>query len=271
MSNLIYRIRGDDELSHAYVSKYTSGGSVAGYNPVKRHERYERTKEIVGRKARTTNPYGNYASPYYDPVKRKEYYESHKTHPTRPYGVGSSGKSGRGGSGKSGRGGSGRGGKGSGRKGNSKGQTANMQKQIQALREQSALETEAQREATRRKIEDLRYQLSEQVKRLRQNTYDKTQSEKNLTEIRGLTQGLRSRIENLQGKNDVEVKRVSKQLKDWISNERDSLERRIAAVYKTYGKTYTPRTQASKESASKKRDKEVTSRADSIYKSKSKK
>lgn len=269
MGDLVYRIRGDDELSHAYVSKYTSGSSVAGYNPIKRHERYERTKEIVGRKARTHNPYGNYASPYYDPVKRREYYESHKTHPTRPYGVGSSGK-GSGGRGSGGKG-SGKGGKGSGKKGNSKGQNANMQKQIEALREQSALETEAQREATRRKIEDLRYQLSEQIKRLRQGTYDKTQSEKNMAEIRGLTQGLRSKIENLQGQNDKEVARVSKQLKEWISNERDSLERRIAAVYKTYGKTYTPRTQASKESASKKRDKEVTSRADSIYKSKKKK
>lgn len=269
MSDLIY-------IAHAYKSKYTSGGSVAGYNPVSRHERYEKnekTRRIVGRKsARTTNPYGNYKSPYYDPVYRKNYYESHKDHVTRPYGTGGSSGSG----GKSGKGsgkGSGRGsGKGSGRgKGSSKGQSANMQKQIEKLREESALETDAQREATKRKIEDIRNQLTGQIQRLRGNTYERTQNEKNLTEIRGMTQGLKSQIENLKGKSEDEIKQESERLKKWISNERDALERRIAAIYSTYGKKYTPRTQASKSQASAKRDKEVNSRADGIYKSKTSK
>lgn len=268
MGDVLYRVK-DDSLTHAYKSKYMSGGSYSNYNPVSRHKRYEATKNIIGRKARTTNPYGQYKSPYYDPVKRHNYYEAHKDHVTRPYGTGGSSGSGKGGSGK-GKGGSGKGSsKGSGKsKGSSKGQSANMQKQIEKLREESALETEAQREATKRKIEDIRNQLTSQIQKLRGDTYEKTQNEKNLTEIRGMTQGLKSQIENLRGKSEEEIKQESDRLKKWISNEKDALERRIAAIYSTYGKKYTPRTQASKAQASAKRDKEVNSRADGIYKRK---
>lgn len=234
MSDLIYRMR-NDELSHAYKSKYISVGSYTNYNPVSRHERYEKTKEIVGRKARTKNPYGNYASPYYDPVKRKQYYEEHKDHKTRPYGVGTSksGGSGRkGGSGKGSKGGSG------GRKGSkgSKGSRSDLAKIIKALREESAESTQAQRERAQAEIERIRRELSENIEKLKIDNYYNIHDSKNLTEIRGFTQGLQSQIENLQGKSDKEVARVSKRLRSWIKNEKQSLARRIEAVQKQHGK-----------------------------------
>lgn len=254
--NFIYRIRSEDSLSHAYSSPYSSSSSRAGYNPVKRHERYEKTKEIIGRKAKTYNEYGNYKSPYYDPVARHERYLRERSSLGIGQGSGKSKSSGRGGSGGSGKG--------------SSQDDGNLAKQVQALREESALNTEAQREAAKRKIEDFRDELSKQIQKLREGANAKIQNEDNLTEIRGTTQNLKSQIESLQGQTAADIERVSANLKDWISHERDSLERRIAALYKSYGKTYTVTTQADKESASAKKDKEVTSRADSIYKKKSK-
>lgn len=243
MGDIVYRIVQNGELYHEYKSKYMTGGNYTGYNPVSRHERYEKTKEIIGRKARTKNPYGNYASPYYDPVKRKQYYEEHKDHKTRPYGVGASEKksSGRGRGGSGGSGGKGSKGKSGGRKGSAKGISDNLAKTIAALREQSALDTEAQREKAQEEIDLIRQQLADDIKKLKSDTYDKTHSSKNLAEIRGITQSLQSRIENLQGKSEKEIRQVSKQLGKWITNERKSLERRIAAIYKQNGKEYTPR------------------------------
>lgn len=276
MADFIYRV--PDELSHAYQSKYMTRTKYTTYNPQARHDRYMKTREIVGRPtARRVNPYGNYKSPYYDPVKRKAYYEAHKDHKTRPYGVGASekaksGKAGRGGSGKkggSGRGGSGKGG--SGRGSQSAGSKVNMQSEIEKLREQSQLETEAQREAARRKIEDLQSDLQRQIKKLREDARLQTEKETNVAEIRGITQGLKAQIENLQGKTGEDVARISSSLQEWISHEKDSLERRIAAIYKDNGKQYTPRLQSDKQNASESRNKEVGSRADSIYKRKSKK
>ena len=274
MADFIYRV--PDELSHAYQSKYMTRTKYTTYNPQARHDRYMKTREIVGRPtARRVNPYGNYKSPYYDPVKRKAYYEAHKDQKTRPYGVGASekAKSGRGGgSGKkggSGKGGSGKGG--SGRGSQSAGSKANMQSEIEKLREQSQLETEAQREAARRKIEDLQSDLQSQIKKLREDARLQAEKEDNAAEVRGITQGLKAQIENLQGKTGEEAGRISASLQEWISHEKDSLERRIAAIYSNNGKQYTPRLQADKQNASASRNKEVGSRADSIYKRKSKK
>jgi len=146
-----------------------------------------------------------------------------------------------------------------------------MAAEIAKLREESSLETEAQREAARRKIEDLQKELSEQVKKLKSEALSDSDAEENSAERRGIIQHLKSQIENLQNKNSEESARISKQLSEWISHEQDSLERRIAAIYKAHGQKYTPRTKADKENASKVRNKEVKSRADSIYKSKSKK
>lgn len=259
-SPFIYRIRGEDSLSHAYKSPYSSS-SRAGYNPVKRHERYEKTKEIIGRKAKTYNKYGNYKSPYYDPVARHERYLRERSSLGIGLGSGKSKSSGRGGSGGSGKGGSGKGGS---------SQTAdNLAEQVKALREESNLNTEAQREATKRKLEDLRENLTKQVQKLREDAHAKLDTETNETAILGITQNLKSQIENLQNQTSSDMEKISANLRDWISNERDALERRIAALYKSHGKTYTVTTQADKQRASESRDKEVSSRADSIYKKKS--
>ena len=259
-SPFIYRIRGEDSLSHAYKSPYTSS-SRAGYNPVKRHERYEKTKEIIGRKAKTYNKYGNYKSPYYDPVARHERYLRERSSLGIGLGSGKSKSSGRGGSGGSGKGGSGKGGS---------SQTAdNLAEQVKALRDESNLNTEAQREAAKRKLEDLRENLTKQVQKLREDAHTKLDTETNETAILGITQNLKSQIENLQNQTSSDMEKISANLRDWISNERDALERRIAALYKSHGKTYTVTTQADKQSASERRDKEVSSRADSIYKKKS--
>lgn len=259
-SSFVYRIRGEDSLSHAYSSPYSSN-SRAGYNPVKRHERYEKTKEIIGRKAKTYNKYGNYKSPYYDPVARHERYLRERSSLGIGQGTGNAKSSGRGGSG-------GSGGKGGSGKGSAQ-DNSNLAQQVQALRNESNLNTEAQREAAKRKIEDLRDELTKQVQKLREGANAELKNEENLTTVRGITQNLRSQIENLQGKTASEIESVSKNLQDWITQERDSLERRIAALYKSHGKEYTVTTQADKQRASDSRDKEVSSRADSIYKKKS--
>lgn len=241
MGNFVYRIR-DDTLSHAYTSKYAnSSSSVAGYDPVKRHERYMRTKPIVGRERtrRTSNPYGNYKSPYYDPVARRERYLRERGN-VRPYGVGDStgkkGKSGSGGKGKAG------GKSGKGRKGG-KAANANLAKQIKSLREQSAKETERQREKSANDIQILKDKLSAQISKLKGSVASKNLKEKNLAEIRGRTQTLRATIENLQGKTADEIKSEQQRLGAWIKDERASLERRIAALYESAGKKYTPRYQ----------------------------
>ena len=256
-SPFIYRIRGEDSLSHAYKSPYSSS-SRAGYNPVKRHERYEKTKEIIGREAKTYNEYGNYKAPSYDPVARHERYLRERSSLGIGQGSGKSKSSGRGGSGKGGSG-----------KGGSSQAADNLAEQVKALREESNLNTEAQREAAKRKLEDLRENLTKQVQKLREDAHTKLDTETNETAILGITQNLKSQIENLQNQTSSDMEKISANLRDWISNERDALERRIAALYKSHGKTYTVTTQADKQSASERRDKEVSSRADSIYKKKS--
>ena len=235
MSEISYRV-----LSHAYESKY----KAKTYDPVRRQQTYMKTKPIIGRKARTQNPYGNYKNPYYDPVKRKEYYEAHKDHVTRPYGTGKSGKSG----------GSSRSGRGSGKARGSSGSRAGLTDAIAKLRDESALNTEAQREATRRKIDDLRKELKQHIETL---SSKKEGDNVNSAEIRGKVQAIKKQIESAGGN-----------LQDWISKERDALEKRIQSAYAAKGIKYKAKTQADKKNASKKRNKEVNSRADSIYKSK---
>lgn len=267
-SHFVYRIRGEDSLSHAYKSPYSSGNR-SGYNPIKRHERYEKTKEIIGRQAKTYNKYGNYKSPYYDPVARHERYLRERSSLGIGQGISALSKtsSGRGGSsGKSGKGSSGKGGSG---KGGSSQSANNLADQVKALRDESNLNTEAQREAAKRKIEDLKADLTSQVQKLRGEAHDKLETETNETAILGITQNLKSQIENLQNQTSSDMEQISINLKDWISQERDSLERRIQSLYKSYGKDYKVTTQSDKQSASKSRDKEVSSRADSIYKKKS--
>lgn len=249
-----FRIR-DDTLAHAqYQSRYKR--SV--YDPQKRHERYEQTKEIVGRKARTSNPYGDYKSVYYDPVKRHERHLKEYQPKNSSSGGSSKGSGGSGGSG----GGSG------GSSKSSSGQTSNMNDQIQMLREESSKNIEAQREAANRKIEDIKSELTKKIQKEKEGSAEDISATKNETEILGITQQLKSTIANLQNQSASEIEQVTTQLNEWIDNEKDALEERIAAIYKSYGKEYSYTKQSDKKSASEARDKDVESRADSIYKKK---
>ena len=243
------------------------------YSPLKKSKKYKTTGSIVGRRnasSRTTTTnddgktvprykYGNYASPYYDPVARHERYMKERS----SLGIGkgtsslSSGKSsGKGsGKGKGGKGsGSGKGGKGSG---SGKGSLANLSEEVKKLREESSLNTEAQREATQRKIADLKDEIKRHLESLGAKSEDQLEGV-NAAEIKGKIQSIRAKIEEEGG-----------DLQKWISTEKDALERRIAALYSAHGKEYKVRTQEDKQNSSTARDTEVKSRADSIYKRKS--
>ena len=250
MSEVVYRVKTKTtSLQHAY-------------DPSKRANRYSRTSSLISKKesaekastARNsiglrTNKYGNYKSPYYDPVERHERYMRERASLGIGKGLGSSGKgsSGKGSKGKS--------------KGKSKsrgrGNSQNISAAIQKLREESQLNTEAQREATRRKIEDLKEELKQHAEKLSGMTEDGEEG-LNVADIRGTIQQIKDQLEQAGG-----------DLQKWITNEKDALERRIAALYASAGKKYKVTTQADKQNASKARQTEIKSRADSIYKKKS--
>lgn len=246
MSDLVY-------IQHAYESRYVNKKATT----TSRTRSYFNSKAIIGREVKDSK-YGSYEAPkktnkkyaskYYDPVARHERYLEEKA----SLGI-SGGSSGGGGGGRSR--GSGKSGK--GRSGGSGG--ANFAKQIQKLREESSLNTDAQREATKRKIEDMRAQLKAQIERLSKSKRNQD-SGLNSAEIRGDIQRIRKNIENAGG-----------DLQSWIKNEKDSLEKKIGDLYKSKGISYKAQSTKDKENAAKARDKEVKSRADSIYKSTSKK
>lgn len=240
------------------------------YSPLKRAKKYRSTGSIVGRRnasSRTTTTnddgkavprykYGSYASPYYDPVARHERYMKERSSLGIGKGLSSSSSKGSGGkSGKGGKGsGSGKGGKGSG---SGKGGLANLSEEVKKLREESSLNTEAQREATQRKIADLKDEIKRHLESLGAKSEEQLEGV-NAAEIKGKIQSIRAKIEEEGG-----------DLQKWISTEKDALERRIAALYSAHGKEYKVRTQEDKQNSSTARDTEVKSRADSIYKRKS--
>lgn len=254
-SNIVYRVR-PSTLAHAYESRYKDKRATV----VRRTSGYADTKAIVGRAPDHTTKYGkykgNYKSKYYDPVARHERYMKERASLGIGKGGSGGGSGGSGGGGKGGKGGSG----GAGSSANDLGQM------IQQLRDESSLQTEAQREATKRKIEDMKKQLQDRVQKLREEAESKIENTENTAEIRGITQNLKDEIKNLTGKTSDEIESAGTDLKNWISNEKDSLERRIAALYKSKGKDYKVTTQADKANAAASRDKDVSSRADSIYK-----
>lgn len=256
MGELQYRIM-DDSLRHASFASVKSSLSDR-YRARKKEQAEQRaysgspTKSIVGRSLKR-NPYGNYKSVYYDPVARHERYLREKDHVTRPYGTGKSAKSG--GKGRSG-GGKGKSAKGrSGRSGLSgRGSSQNFTDAIAKLREESSLDTEAHREATRKRIEELREQLRRHLELLQEAESDEN-STVNIAEIRGKIQQIREQIE-AEGGN----------LQEWIANEREALQKRIARLR---GEDYN-KTKVEKQKAAKNKETQVSSRADAIYKRKSK-
>lgn len=251
-NKLRYIVTRESSLSHAVAAASgvvgnptgpTSGGqySTKYYDPVARHERYLREKAAKGG-----------ASSYTRSVKKLSTSSSSST-------ASNSGKSG-------GSGGSG----GSSRKGSSGSNSSKaMSEQLQKLREESSLNTAARQEAAKRKIEDLKAKLAEQIQKLQEDAYNKSQGEENLAELRGISQNLRSQIKSLQNKSSTEINQVGTKLQNWISTEKESLEKRIASLYSSYGQKYSYTTDADRKRASEKREKEVASRADAIYKKQS--
>lgn len=248
-NKLRYIVTRESSLSHAVTAASDVVGNPTGpasggqystkyYDPVARHERYLREKAAKGG-----------ASSYTRSVKKLSTSSSSST-------VSSSGKSG---------GSGGSSGKGSSGSSSSKA----MSEQLQKLREESSLNTAARQEAAKRKIEDLKAKLAEQIQKLQEDAYNKSQGEENLAELRGVSQNLRSQIKSLQNKSSTEINQVGTQLQNWISTEKESLEKRIASLYSSYGQTYNYTTDADRKRASEKREKEVASRADAIYKKQS--
>lgn len=240
-----------------YTSKYVNKKKQA----VRRTTGYYTTKSIIGR-GTNNGKYGQYkqrtyASDTYDPVARHERYLRERA----SLGIGKGRGGGGGGSGGGSKGGSGKGGGGKGGKGSAKQGNSNLAAEIQKLREESALDTEAQREAAKRKIADLKEQLKKHMEMLSDSKESEDQQQGvNVSEIKGKIQSIREQIQSTGG-----------DLQKWITHEKDSLEKRIAALYSANGIKYTPVKQSDKTKASKARDKEVKSRADSVYKRTSKK
>jgi len=260
VSDFVYRIRSDD-ISHA--SKYSIRSRVSTLKSRYHEDESKvdpiRKSSVSYSRARKNITNGVYKSKYYDPVARHERYmrERESLGIGKGLSVGGSGK-GSGGSGK-GSGGAGKGSGGSGGSGKgSGGLSSGIAEEIAKLRDESSLNTEAQREAARRKIEDLKNDLKKQIEILQKRREDS--SGVNVSEIRGNIQTLRRQME-----------RTGENLGDWISKEKEALERRIAKTYSDHGMTYDTSSKNDKAKALEARDKEVKRRADSIYKSKTKK
>lgn len=164
----------EEKLEHAQ----SAATRRMNYDANKRRERYLRDRDAgktgyKGIRARTFNPYGNYASLYYNPEKAAEYYQRHKKTAT-PVKLSSGTKTattnqagGANGSGSGGSsGGSGGSSGGSGGSGGSSGSAAAnraIQDKIQKLKENSQFETAAQRKATQLRIERMRKTLAKKL------------------------------------------------------------------------------------------------------------
>ena len=160
----------DDFIEHAQ-SAYNRR---LNYDSAKRRERYLKDRDAgktgyKGVKARTSNPYGNYASLYYNPEKAAEYYRTHRkqkiqgskktkaaTKTINSQAVDNSDAAG----GTGGSGGSG----GSSGSGGSQAANQAVRDKIQKLKENSQFETAAQRKATQMKIDQLRKALEKKLK-----------------------------------------------------------------------------------------------------------
>ena len=240
MYGFIYLDRGTS-LRHEYVSPYANKQSTDFSKRSGRYNNQTRTKSLSRVTSHYRMPPGGYKSKYYDPDERHERYLKEKTHATRPYGTGkSSGSSG---------------GKGGGKgRGGGQGNKKAISDVIAKLREESSLDTEAHREAAKRQIEELREELRKQVEKLQEAGEE--ESYLNVAEIKGKIQDLKRRIEA-----------TGNDLSSWVSEEKEALQRRIA---KLKGEDYD-KANAEQQAAVKGREKEISSRADAIYKRKSKK
>lgn len=224
MADIIYR-RFDGSLYHAIgtVGHY----DTSKYKKVNAKERYtfrgKNAAPIVGRTARTKNPFGDYASPYYDPVKRQERYLREKAakgkSPVIEKGKGKSSSGGKGG----GKGSSGGKGGGKGSSGGKGGSSVNLQNMINALREESKKNTEEKSAEAQKKIEELKRQLAERVAELSSANGEKEGV--NIAEIRGHIQTIKDSMSKTG--NDFHA---------WASDEKAALKKRIEALKSANGK-----------------------------------
>lgn len=243
MSDFVYRIL-DDSLYHAYA-QYTT----AKTSSIKSSKSEVKNLASLRKQAKLNQNGGVYKSPYYDPVARHERYMREKA--AGKFGTSSSiPKLSLGSSGGKGRSKSGSGGKGQSKKaGRSSKAMANA---IKKLQEESALNSSAQQEVTKRKIADLKEELRQQIELLTKG--GELEEGHNTAEIRGNIQSIQEKIQN-----------EGKSLSDWISQERTALARRIA---KLQGKKYDEGAEKRKKQQQEAKDKEVKRRADAIYKRK---
>lgn len=155
----------NDSISHAQ-SAYTRR---LNYDANKRRERYLRDRDAgktgyKGIQARTSNPYGNYASLYYNPEKAAEYYRKHKKGKITPSKRPSTNNAQKQASASVEEAGSG----GSGSSGGSSSANATAKQairdKINKLKEASQFETAAQRKATQMKVDQLRKALEKKLK-----------------------------------------------------------------------------------------------------------
>lgn len=161
----------EEKLEHAQ----SAATRRMNYDANKRRERYLRDRDAgktgyKGIRARTVNPYGNYASLYYNPEKAAEYYQKHKktvsqtklssgTKTTTANQTSATGTSSSGGS----SGGSGGSSGGSGGSSGSAAANRAIQDKIQKLKENSQFETAAQRKATQLRVEQMRKTLAKKL------------------------------------------------------------------------------------------------------------
>lgn len=248
-SRKIYIIGSNRSIQHAAIAGAnvvgnptgpTTGGrySTKYYDPVARHERYLREKAALGiGKSQSTTSYAKtYAT----------YSSSNSSSNSSEKGSSGSGSSGRGSSGGS--------------------ASKEMSEKLNKLRQESSLNTAAQQEAAKRKIEDIKAKLATQIQQLQEDAYNKNQNETNLAELRGTTQNLRKKVQSLQNASSKDIEKVGTQLQNWISSERTALEKRISALYSSYGQTYTYTSDEDSRRAAEKTENEIASRADAIYK-----
>lgn len=256
MDEIIYRETrsGYRSLSHAYVSPFKQPANIRQLRSSEPSNiRQLRSSEPSNvRQLRTAQSTGPYKSPYYDPVARHERYMRER----KSLGIGTGSKIGSSGSGgkSGGSGGKSGGSGGKSRSGSSSSSNSDAAKKlslaIAKLREESSLDTEAHREATRRKIADLREQISQHIQTLSEQSSGDEETI-NTAEIRGRIQSLKSDIE-----------KAGNDFTEWAASERTALLRRIAALK---GEKYVDNTAAYKR-AQEERKQKVNSMADAIYK-----
>ena len=192
---LRYVVR-DDVLKHAQ----DAATQRMNYDPQKRRERYLRDRDAgktgyKGIEARQRNPWGNFASAYYDPKKAAEYYQQHKAKmaklasaerpnrssqqqqvpveeaPVEEQPQEESGKS-RGSGDSGGSGGSG----GSGDQSERQQQIAAIREKIQQIREEGRANKETYRAEAKEQIETMKAELAERIEELKEEIQSVTET-----------------------------------------------------------------------------------------------